>query len=277
MMAASAKPDDSEEQLKKRHDLYTKQVSESSFLGGSYTRLVIHFSNGRQLKVRSFEEAAAHAEVSENTAVGFNLDMLYGRISISLKAESDSLETELTLQVSPSGSESATTCFSVFRRWLRSIQAPRWQQWWCLTGPFRFILWVVFAAAVGMVWVASQGDVDSEYYKQQAQEILRHGVTPDKQQKALETLLALQSGYAAPIAHNSGTGKWFLFFVIGGTIVCLILSYPPKLMLGLGPGEDKIRHWRRWTRYVFVVVPTFVASNFLWPVLSGTIRKLMAR
>jgi len=244
-------------------------------VGKESMRLVLYFSNGSQLKAKSFQEAAAHAETSQNLATSFDLEMQCGTISLRLSAESDSFSTELTVEVSPSGSEVAKNLFSAVRRWQRAIQAPRWQQWWCVGGHFRFVIWIIFLWAVLMAVGTSLGSLDENYYKQQGQQLVKQGVTPDKQQKAIETLLALQSGSPAPIEHRVGNRFWF--FCIGGTIVCLILSYPPKLVLGLGVGEDRIGYWRAWTRFVFVVVPTFVASNFLWPYVSDVVKRLAAR
>lgn len=245
------------------------------FLGENHTSLVVYLSNGSRLKTHSFEEAAAHAEVSRNLATSFDLEMQCGKTTLRMHAESTSFGTELSLDVSPSSSEAAVNVFSAIRRWLRKIQAPRWQQWWCAAGHLWFAIWMVFFFAVAIVLAVSQGDSESNYYKEQARQLVKKGVTPDQPQKAIETLLALQGGSPAPTEHRAG--NWFWFFLIGGIIVCFILSYPPKLVLGLGVGEDRIGYWRTWTRFVFVIVPTFVASNFLWPVVSEGIKRLATR
>jgi len=117
-----------------------------------------------------------------------------------------------------------------------------------------------------------QGGMDTRYYKAQGRELLRQGLTAANQQKAVEVLLAITTDYSAPIEHRMG--NWFWFFLIGGAAMCLIVGYPPRLVIGLGVGEDHIRRWRMWTRFVFIVVPGFIAANFLWPYLVNAIKKI---
>jgi hypothetical protein len=87
----------------------SKRVWASS-LGRESTSLVLYLSNGGRLKASSFSEAAAHTEVSQNTATSFDLSMECGTISLEMSAESG-LDTELTLQVSPSRDEAAKSLF----------------------------------------------------------------------------------------------------------------------------------------------------------------------
>jgi hypothetical protein len=272
---ASGSVEDSKD-LEERQKRYTEIIRRGE-LGRESTSLVLHFSNGGRLETRSFEEASAHAEVSQSEATSFDLNLECGTVSLQMNAESDSFDTELTLGVSPSGTEGARSLFSALRRWLRTIQAPRSQQWWCRIGHFRYGLWFAFGYALLMIFLGLQDNVDSGYYKQQAHELIKQGVTADKQQKAIETLLALASDYSAPVAHGLTLTRWFWFFCVGGTIVCLILSYPPRIVLGLGVGEEKIIRWQRWTRFVLVIVPGFVASNFLYPVIVQAIKRLAPR
>jgi len=252
-----------------------RKIFRSGHLGNESTSLVLYFSNGGRLKAKSFQEAAAHAEISQNLATSFNLSVECGTISLRMTAESDSFDTELTLDVSPSDVEASKNLFSALKRWLREIQAPRLQQWWCTIGHARFVPWTAFVIALFIALGASLGNPDSNYYKEQARELVKQGISPANQQKALETLLALESDYIAPVSH--GVGHWFWFFFIGGTIVCLILSYPPKIVLGLGVGEDKIVRWRRWTRLVLVVVPGFIAANFVYPFIIQVIKRFVSQ
>jgi hypothetical protein len=226
--------------------------------------------------VKSFKDAISHAETSQRVATGFDLRISCGPVSLELSAETGYSTPTLTLDVKPSGSEVVGNLYFALKRWLRGVAAPKWQRWWSAAGNLRLMVWITFLLVLTMGWAIVQGDSDSTYFKQQARDLIKQGVTKDNQQKAIETLLALQSEYPAPVVKYK-TSYRFWFFCAGSAIVCLILSFPPPLVLGLGSGEDRIGYWRMWTRIVFFIVPTFVFSNLLWPLLSEYLKRIVVQ
>jgi hypothetical protein len=236
------------------------------------TKVTLYLSDGSRLKAKSFAEAAAHSEFSQVPASGFELSTVCGAISLTLVAETDAYSTLMRLDVSPSSAEGATNLFSEVRRWLRKVQAPRSQQWWCKLGHNRFFLWMGWAFVAFFMTISALGGLGDGYYRRQGRELVRQGVNGANQQKAIETMLALQTEMSGPVQQSPKRRFWF--FLFGSFLVCLMLSYPPKLVIGLGVGEDKIKRWKSWTNFVFLVVPGFVASNFLWPFVSDTLKKL---
>ncbi|HEV2395717.1 MAG TPA: hypothetical protein VGS27_02085 [Candidatus Sulfotelmatobacter sp.] len=232
--------------------------------------LTVQFSDDTRLEADSFAEALAHSEFSSVPAEGFDLSLKCGSIELHLEAESN-FETDMSLKVTPSNAEGAKKLFADVRRWMRTVQAPLWQQWWCYLGHARYFVWGPAMMMIIIALSVALGGTDDNYYKKQARELLQQGVTQNNQSKAIEILLALESKASAPTAHR--LGHWYWFFFIGIFVMGLILSYPPKLVLGLGRGDDKIKYWRAWTKFVFIVVPTFIATNFLWPYLSDLVKK----
>jgi hypothetical protein len=233
--------------------------------------LTVSFSDGTRLEATSFAEASAHSEFSTAVANGFELSVACSSLRMNLAADSDSYDTSMKLRVSPSNAEGATNLFADVRRWMRTVQAPWAQQWWCALGHAKPVIWGAFVIAVLIALGFSIGNKDEGYYRKQAQDLMQQGVSSSNQGKAIETLLALESKASAPTSH--ALSHWYWFFLIGTFAVALILSYPPKLVLGLGSGDDKIKLWRAWTKFVLVIVPTFVASNFLWPHISELVKK----
>lgn len=179
---------------------------------------------------------------------------------------------ELAVSVSPSSYEPARYFFSALRTWGRSVEAPRWQQLWAKLDFFRFLLWAVWLLAVFAMYSAHNEATAKSYYRDQAYKILRDGVNTGNQQKATETILALESEYAAPVPAQP-LGRQFWFFALGGLITCIILTFPPGVEIGLGRGEARIANWQRWLKFVFVIVPGFIASNFIWPLVADAIRR----
>jgi len=256
--------------LEERH----RTILENDYELRESTTLELSLSDGGRLIVKSFSEAATHTEVSRTLATGFTIAMQCGGVSLSLDAESDDFNTDIKLRVSPSGSEAAKSLFSVVSRWLRSIRAPRWQQLWCKAGHLKFLVWSALIGILFLTLMFSSSDFDSRYYKKQGDDIVKQGVSPSNQLKAIETLLAIQSESPAPGPTRHIVGNWFWFLLTTGFVTCLILSYPPKLILGLGIGEDRIAAWRKWIQFVSVAIPGFVASNFLWPFVAENVKKL---
>ncbi len=258
-----------DEEVEKRKKNWTEYARETV---PEFSRhLTVSFSDGSRLEAASFAEAVAHSEFSPAVAIGFELSVACSSLRMNLAADSDSFDTSMKLRVSPSNAEGATKLFADVRRWMRAAQAPWLQQRWCALGHARFFVWGAFVTTVLFALLFSIGNKDEAYYRRRAQDLMQQGVSPSNQGKAIETLLALESKASAPTSH--ALGHWFWFFLIGSFAVALILSYPPKLVLGLGSGDDRIRLWKAWAKFVFVVVPTFVASNFLWPHISELVKK----
>jgi hypothetical protein len=259
----------SEERIEEKRQQFTDEAKEE-LLRNTFTSLAIHFSDGSRLDAKSFSEASDHPQVSQNIATGFVLEVRCGAITATLETDYDD---DLTLSVSPSNYEPARNLYSSLNRWLRSVKSPRWQQLWktiVISSTFVWLIWIVvlFAAA----GIASDLGAKASY-KEQAHKLIDQGVTPDKQQKALEIILALESDYSGPA--QGPLGRWFWVFLVSGTFVAAVLAYPPRLEVGIGRGEDRVVRWQKWLRFVFVIVPTFIASNFLWPVVSDLIKRFV--
>ena len=263
----------SAQEIEKRRQEYTAEIR-NQILGRSSTSLLIHFSDGSRLEARSFDEAAAHPQALQSTVKSFALDVACGAISARIEAGSG-FDPSLAIEVSPSNYEPARTLFAALRRWARGVTPARWQQVWRSVVFTPFIPWMVWVVLLFSVWGVSMDSQAKYYYRDQAHRLIQNGVTPDKQQKALETMLALQSEYPAPVQYP--IGHWFWLFLLTGTVATAILAHPPNLEVGIGRGEDRVVRWQKWMRAAFVFVPTFLASNFLWPLISDFIKKYAMR
>lgn len=247
---------------------YAEQARKE-LLEGYSTEVVVRFLNGSRLKAKSFDEAASHAEISDSVPTGFEVEVKAG--SVSARINTGSYGPGLDISVSPSAYEPPSYFFSALRTWGRSIEAPRWQPAWVDHELARFLLWALWFAVV-FTWFSIHVDTAAKnYYREQAHKILKDGVNSGNEQKALETLLALQSEYSPP-TPGEPLGRRFWFFTLGGLTTCIILNIHPKLEIGLGKGEHRILAWRRWMKFVFVAVPGSIASTFVWPALAQAIR-----
>jgi|ERR1051326_1514760 len=129
---------------------------------------------------------------------------------------------------------------------------------------------------VAAYWYGGNANnIGKTYYQAQAVELLQKGVNPQNEIKAIEILLALQSDYRnQQIPPSKPSGRFWLFLVVGG-LLCLALSFPPELVVGLGKGEKELARWQSWIKFVSITVPAFLASTYLWPTLTTWLRALI--
>jgi hypothetical protein len=105
----------------------------------------------------------------------------------------------------------------------------------------------------------------SARYRSEARKIVSEGVSATNQFRALEVLLALSSEESANSNGDVYLPGWFLFFLAVGFLVCVALSFPPKVVLGVGKGQSRLQFWRRWLTFLSVTIPSAICSTFLWP------------
>jgi hypothetical protein len=107
----------------------------------------------------------------------------------------------------------------------------------------------------------------------EAHRLLKNGVTAAEQSKAIELLLALDSGYDVGAGPRGMTARGWII-VVCGTAIALAASVPPKTTIGIGRGRSAIRRWRIWVRFVGVTVPTMIFGNLVWPQIQQIISSL---
>jgi hypothetical protein len=240
---------------------------------GKYFRqrsVTIHFADGRKLRVQSFSEALSNVEIIDELPVDLKVKMICGNVEMSIETETYTLPT-LTLSVSPSDDETARDLFGDLKSWLRTVRPSKWLKLWSWISVFSLGLWMSWFVCLSLFLVNSVSN--SVDYKSIGSQIVAKGVTSENRDQALQVILAIQSGYGGSTTFHPGLRMWI--FALGGFVACLILSYSPKIVIGLGKGEQRISAWRTWIKIVFVFIPLFIASNILAPLLVDLIsRKL---
>lgn len=229
--------------------------------------LAISFADGRTLRVQSFSEAFAHAEIINELPVEFELRMVCGGIECEIGAEAD-WRVRLRVKISPQENEAVRDFFGDIKSWLRTIKPSAWLTWWRKTARVSFLIWMAWlAVSAGIVGYSVSATPD---YKDIARQIVAKGVTSENRDQALQAILAIEAEYGSP-KFRPRLGVWI--FVVGGFIACMILSYPPTMAIGMGKGEQRVFFWKTWIRIVFIFIPLFIASNILAPLLVGLISK----
>src|SRR5467141_25723 len=217
--------------------------------------LTVHFKNGTQLHANSFREAARHAEINSATAEGFALSIVYRPIQVSIRTSDR--KSEMTISANPSDSPVVTELFGDLRNWAQTVAPKPWKRVWASTDHMLdTVVWMVWIVLALFVLFPSKQAENRLYFQGQARELLKSGVNPSNEKKALEILLAIESGYEAPPSppHSSPISRRSIALTIGTFFCCLIFSFPPRSVLGIGRGEKVLQRWNWWLKFISVSV-----------------------
>lgn len=230
--------------------------------------VTIRLKSNKKIIVESFSEALRQQDLLQEMPIGFSAVMKSGDISgeIALTGRGLTERGSLEISVSPERLAESKEFFAALQRWASTIRPPKWQQHWLALEHFQWFLWIIILV-LAMAIVGSGESTAKKFYREQAAELLKDGLSEDKQLKAIETILVLESGYVPP-GQGVATPGWFKILLFGGFIACVVLSIRPKSRIGIGKGQDSINRWRLWMRVVFVVIPGFIFVNIIWPYLG---------
>jgi len=158
-----------------------------------------------------------------------------------------------------------------FRNWAIKHQSPKWQRiWQNLNG----LQWLAYALLFMVTLVILRVQLDSGINKntrQQAAQLLENGLQSEEITEAIELLLSREVSYSAQINTKRSIPNWYIIFFFVSSIIAIILSYPPKVILGIGKGTTSIYRWRLWTKFIGITVPLGFFSIIIIPLIQGYI------
>lgn len=218
----------------------------------------------KKIVVKSFDEAIKEPNLYEEMPIGFDAELRSGDITANIRLKETG---SLYISVSPEQLPESRNLFAALFNWAITVRPPKWQEFWVDISPFHWAIWI-FLLWIGSTFLAGSGSPAKNFYKAQARQILQEGISQENQSKAIETLLALESGFV-PQNQVIETPKWFIILLFGGFLICIILTIKPKSRIGIGKGQDSIKHWRKWIRFVFYIVPGFIFVNIIFPYLNS--------
>ena len=228
--------------------------------------LTIRLKKNKKVVVKSFGEALREQSLMEEEPVGFTFALRTGEIRCTIDMRDDG---SLDISVSPEHLQESRELFAALQRWAAPKRPPIWQRFWVLFNPIQWGFWITLLLVSGLI-VNDSKSYAKETFRNQAHQLLKDGISQDEQIKAIETILAIQAEYIPP-GQQSGTPGWLKLLIFGGFAICLVLTFPPKSLIGIGKGQVAIVRWRKWMRFVFIIVPGFIFLNIVWPWLSSII------
>ena len=106
-----------------------------------------------------------------------------------------------------------------------------------------------------------------------ARELLDQGITDQNYIEAIQLLLIIQSDYD-PNSSAVETPAWFRVVLWGGLLTSIVLSFKPKITLGIGRGNELITRWKIWLQIVGITIPGLLFGSFIWPTIVDWIRTI---
>lgn len=248
-------------------------------------RITLSLRHDKELQTASFSEALYHPAIMNEVAVAMKYVVTVGRTTATLMMErnteknSGSLnnnEVELNIAVEPRGESVSEQILTVMKDWSDDIQAPAWQRWVFglrSLAQVVFVFWlIVFSVYLFTPSAASYKD----YYKQEARKILDQGVNAGNQEKALELLLAIESG-SAPLGVRPGRDSKAVVTNAIGLIAVAAFAFFPGFCIGIGKGKRQLGLWKWWVKFAFVTVPSLFVAHYFWPQFFALIDRLGTR
>lgn len=218
--------------------------------------------SGKSFEVDSFKEAARSPSVSEEEVVGFTVGFKWGEIDGSLRLRRSAA---LSLSVSPEGPVVSRDAFFALREWVESLKPARWMKAWLSLSNLQWPVWFLFLV-IAAVTSFEKVKAGNWAYQDRAKSLVGKKLTSAEQEEALRVLIALQTEHEKPRdtyrfrAINPISSAFAAF-----TVVCIVLSFPPRVVLEIGKNKAHYQRWRWWTKTIFVTIPIILFSSFVWP------------
>ena len=256
-----------------KQDEYRKSVETNVrhdyILGREKRNIDIFFKSNKKMFVKSFKEAYEEPTIKEEIPTGFKMELELGDVSADLSIGEYFDKDGLSISVESQEPKISNELFYKFERWARSVAPPMWQKIWKKMGGIQwfFLYFTLFAVILIMPSSSSQ-------YKKvliaEANELISTGINKENIERATEIILKLETGFV-PKDFRTNQSYWIKLYLIINSIVfilCLISSFPPKTYLGIGLGENKVKHWKLWIKIISIFIPI----GILLPILLNQIK-----
>jgi hypothetical protein len=232
--------------------------------------ITIFFSTGKRVKASSFEEASRMIELACEVANGFKAEYECGAVTAEIET---SAWPHLVIRVSPENDQDSKEMYAVLRNWASSTRPTRFQQFQGWVWPYHWSIWLGILAVASMVMMVVVPDRGAPY-RAQGRAMVEKGLRPGDELKAIEVILAIESRYSTPTQEQQMLIPHWLTAVFWiGVVSCSILTVRPRVLLGIGKGEGRIKFWRAYDRIVRVTLPLFLISSFITPAVVEAVKQ----
>jgi hypothetical protein len=222
----------------------------------------------KRVEVERFSEAFRMPELLNERPTALDVSLKYGTVRARIQARSlIGSDADLRLDVEPETDPDAKQLYMALGDWARTYGPKPYERVWLLLKPFAWMIGPVLLLCL-FVWKVA---VTPDLKKQEAYALLDKGLKADDEMKAIEILLALQSGYSAKDA-SVPVERADLFIVAYILLAWWVLAIAPTVVLGIGTGSRRIKIIRFIGNYFFISIPLCLFSILLKPYIENAIR-----
>lgn len=269
-----------EEEAEKKIEAYgwkdktIKSVAEDLKKDSPLKKVVtVHFENGKKLVTDNIKDAILDKEAKNQEANGIEIYIIEDRITKLFEFSIDRDLNRIRWAVDKKTDEYDSRLYSEIDRWSERCKPSKWLNIW---KSWAGIHWFVYAflALYPITLLPSETDIARSKFKADGQKLLVGGLQKDEVNKALEIMLALQSEYVPQdkIKVAWKNSKRFAIYQIVMLIVTIILSFPPKVQIGIGIGDLKVQRWRKWLKLIYYTIPFVIFTGIILPLFVEKIK-----
>jgi hypothetical protein len=214
---------------------------------------IIEFKSGKIIEAISFKEIMSQPELKDETPISAKIERNCGLARVDIRVGPD--ELVVTLE---SDDINLNDLHYELKKWVDKFKPNPFLIIWKTVKQYHWPLFVLFALVCLLLYTPSY-KVYKSILEKQAVEILKNGVDSTNYHKALHLLLAYETGYCPENIKPQMVGdiRYGKIFVIG-LLLCIVLSFMPKNIIGIGKGSQKIKIWKWWIKFIYISVPVAI-------------------
>ena len=225
-----------------------KRTDQSITFASDNRKLAIIFASEHTLELERFSDAISKPDIKDELPIAFSYYLRLGKCELELELPHHG--QSLRIAVSPRHAEISSKVFFEIHNWAEEKSQPKWQRYWA---DYWGLLWIVFGAFLFL----SAAFTSRHGVKEEAKQLLEHGLKKEDEHRALELLLALASDYTDSHSRYIPTSipTWWIAVFIFGLLACICMSFYPSTTLGVGKGKvfvARTKTWLSWLRFVFI-------------------------
>lgn len=258
-----------------------KQIKKLFYFDRNSKNIELNLKSGKKLEVSSFRDAAKEKSIVNELPTSFDVKMECLDVNIKLSIEESTFDSQpLRFSVTPASYAENSDFFLKVERWIERLRPAKWLKIWKNLKGFQWGIFFFLFLFISLFALAKVPSKAQEYKKTlipEAHRILKDGMKNSDQKKALEILLAMETGYYPKDFQvpKSNIPNWCLFFLALFFIISIVLSFPPRSYIGLGRGEKKIKLWQKWLKLIYITIPTLLGTGVLLPLVLDLIKRYL--
>jgi hypothetical protein len=263
-----------EEEKKRENKEIRAQVAQR--YGHSWTKreVVLTFTSAKVLRYSTIAQILKAISIKKEMPQTLAITMKGMSESCKIDIPASTNNSEIYVSVYPDDSALNRSFVDQIEHWAERNRAPFWQCYW---KQYFMLAWLLFFVLLFVSWITvlvwASVSPGKDAVRAEASSLLDQGLkTKEDETKALHLTLSLLAGHYQK--QNSLPPFWMWLPGLVGLVVAIVLSFPPKTVIGIGKGVGTIASWQRWIRLISYTVPLLIFTGFIIPFARDFLKTL---